>query len=118
MPIFLVTLSVQATSHDYSPLWKALKDAGAKCLMDATWLVDVPQDALAVTNALLSHCVKGDKLFVLEFVAGAAWTGTCLDAEAKAWLARRMSVSKPDSKKPVGRMARGRTQAVKPAVNA
>ena len=118
MPIFLATLSVQGTSHDYSPLWNALEGAGAKCLMDATWLVDVSQDALTVTNALLSHCVTGDKLFVLEFVAGAAWTGTCLDADAKEWLARRMSISKAGRKKPVARIARARTQVIKAALNA
>ena len=91
MPIFLVDMSLRSPGHDYAPLWDAMKRAGAERLMDTNWLIDVVQDAAAVTRALLSHLAEGDKLFVLEFRPDAAWTGTGLDEGSKAWLAARLS---------------------------
>ena len=93
MTIFLASLSLQAT-HDYAALWQALDSAQATRLMDTTWLLDLSQDAMAATDALLSHCRPGDRLFLLEFGPGVAWTGTGLTPEAKAWLAQRTAVAK------------------------
>ena len=106
MPMFLASLSLQAT-HDYSPLWEALQKAQAQHLMDTTWLIDVSQDAAATTDALLSHCRPGDKLFLLTFTSDAAWSGTGLTSGAKSWLSERFAVAKPKRAAP-GRAKRGR----------
>ena len=106
MPMFLASLSLQAT-HDYSPLWDALKSARAQHLMDTTWLIDVSQDAMTTTDALLSHCRPGDKLFLLEFTGEAAWTGTGLTSDTKSWLGQRVAVTKR-KRNALGRVKRAR----------
>lgn len=90
MPIYLVDMSLRSAGQDYAPLWDAMAAAAAQRLMDTNWLIDVAQDATAVTRALLSHMAVGDQLFVLEFRPDLNWTGTGLDGETKAWLAARL----------------------------
>lgn len=91
MPIYFADISLHSAGHDYSPLWKAVENAGGQRLMDTSWFVEVSQDIAEATRAILSHLGPNDRLFLIEIRAGVPWTGTGLDQETKDWLSARMS---------------------------
>ena len=91
MPIYLVDVAMRNMGRDYAALWSALREANAQDVTDTTWLVDVSQAVDVVTNALLSHLAKGDRLFVIEIRSETVWTATGLDQPAKEWLQSRIS---------------------------
>lgn len=100
MPMYVACFSLNAGSHDYSPLFDALTRAGSHRALDSTWFLHVNQDVRDLTAVLQQLIVPGDRMVIAALDGTPAWSGTNLDADAKAWLGRRLDLPQAQVPRP------------------
>ncbi|WP_213948382.1 hypothetical protein [Luteibacter sp. dw_328] len=70
----------------YTPLIKALRDAGAIEALESFWLANLGQTAIEVRDNVLSWLDPDDSVVVLELKMGSGWATHLPRPPAVGWL--------------------------------
>jgi hypothetical protein len=89
MAVYLLTYDLvnESGSHDYEPLWKALRSAGAHRTMYSVWLVASVGGAQAVHDQFKRYLDSDDRLWVTRVRIAEHWFSNAM-AGTNDWLKR------------------------------
>ena len=89
MAVFLLNYDLvnESGSHDYEPLWAALREAGAHRTQYSTWLVASAAGAKGVHDHFQRYLDGNDRLWVTRVRPGEHWFSNAM-AGTNDWLKR------------------------------
>lgn len=89
-------MALYAVSYDlhnqrnYQPLWDALIQAGARRVLESFWLVEVPQGAGELREALRGYIDEDDSVVVIELQRGSNWSACRGQSTGVQWLEQHL----------------------------
>lgn len=73
MTAYLISYDLDEPGQDYTDLWAALKQMGAKRVLYSEWIVNSAAGAVALRDYLLRFIDANDRLLVVGLSGEAAW---------------------------------------------
>lgn len=89
MAVYLVSYDLRQPGQNYQALHAELRSVDSVRVLESLWLLDVPQTAVQVRDAVASYVDRNDGVLVAEIMPGSDWAYVNLRGNTGAWLKRK-----------------------------
>lgn len=90
MAVFMLSYDLRRPGQNYQALYDELKRQDSVRVLESVWLLDVPQTAAQLRDAVASYLDRNDGVLVIEITQSAAWAYTNLIGTSGSWIKRKL----------------------------
>lgn len=89
MAVYLLSYDLRRPGQNYQALYDELRSLDGVRVLESVWLLDVPQTAIQLRDAVESYLDRNDGVLVLEITPSADWAYSNLIRATGLWLRRK-----------------------------
>lgn len=89
MAVFMLSYDLRQPGRNYQALHNELKRLDSVRILESVWLLDVPQTASQLRDAVASYLDRNDGVLVVEITSSAMWAYINPIGSSGAWLQRK-----------------------------